>query len=45
MKRYFEFVWQLAMTPIYYTFLAATSIVVLVALGPKDFREFWRKNK
>ena len=44
-KQYFETAWHLLMTPFYYTFLAATSAVVLITLGPKDFREFWRKNK
>ena len=43
--KYIEFVWRLAMTPVYYTFLGAASLVVLVALGPKEFRDFWRKNK
>jgi len=45
MKRYFEFLWQLSLTPFYYAFLAATSVVVLIALGPKEFKNFWRKNK
>jgi len=45
MKQYFSFLWQLALTPIYYGFLLGTSLIVLVALGPREFREFWRKNK
>ncbi len=45
MKRYFEFLWQLSLTPFYYIFLGATSTVVLFAFGPKEFKKFWSKNK
>lgn len=45
MKKHMTFVWQLAMTPFYYAFLLATSTVVLIALGPKEFMNFWSKNK
>jgi hypothetical protein len=38
-------IWGLALTPFYLGFLAATSLFVLLALGPKEFMEFWRKNK
>jgi len=43
--KYASFVWQLVLTPFYYGFLLGTSLIVLVALGPKEFRNFWRKNK
>lgn len=45
MKNYALFVWRLAVTPVYYVFLSVTSLFVLVALGPTEFRNFWRKNK
>jgi hypothetical protein len=38
-------VWGLILTPFYMGFLAATSLIVLLALGPKEFMEFWRRNK
>jgi hypothetical protein len=45
MNEKISFAWKIFMTPFYYAFLAATSAVVLITLGPKDFRDFWRKNK
>ena len=43
--KYLILMWRLAITPVYYLLMAATSAVVLIALGPKEFKNFWRKNK
>jgi uncharacterized membrane protein YuzA (DUF378 family) len=45
MKKYIEFVWQLMLTPIYYVLLGMTALVILIGLGRKEFKEFWKKNK
>lgn len=43
--KYLKFLWQLAITPVYYILLAATAFLVLIGLGVTDFKDFWRKNK
>jgi hypothetical protein len=43
--KYIRWLWDLTLTPFYLVLIALASVIVLISGGPKEFFDFWRRNK